>query len=242
MTQRYASSMESSGIRLRLLTPERAPLGIFSSKRSNAVAELMKVRGDRGPGRLRTSSRSRQGFASMPGGDQLEPGPAVALPQLVGTPVQACRLTTGALSGLTFTLGFGGSRTCTPPRRRQLPIRQSGTATQQADAGRSTSLSAFDLRSAEPFDRPSRSAHHRSRHVPDDERAGSKSWREKRFARLSLVAPGQGYRPVSGAVARPQSPYLGWNLLRPLLTSWPCLTTGIPKPSPRSVALSPRVG
>lgn len=134
MTRRYAEEHGIGGIRLRLLTPERAPLGIFGSKASNAVAELMKVRAIEVQVAANVVEEPA-GLRLVPGGELLEPGPAVALPQLVGTHVQGLPADEGGFIPIDLHARVRGIQDVyAAGDGANFPIKQGGIATQQADA------------------------------------------------------------------------------------------------------------
>lgn len=86
LTGTYLTDRGTMGVKLQVVTPEEAPLGIFGTAASDAVRELLTIRGIElrlqttpisfGPGRLRV----------VPGGP-LEVDRVVALPRLEGPPL-----------------------------------------------------------------------------------------------------------------------------------------------------------
>ena len=134
MTRRFAEEHGFSAIKLRLITPERSPLGVFGTSASAAVAELLKVRAIE----VQTGTNVVEepaGLRIVPGGSLLERGPAIALPQLVGPRIAGLPSDQGGFIPIdpharvrgienVYAAGDGAN----------FPIKQGGLATQQADA------------------------------------------------------------------------------------------------------------
>ena len=134
MTRRYAEQNGFKDIRMRVLTPERAPLAVFGTSASEAVAELLRVRAiDVHAGM--SVIEEPAGLTTMPGGRLLEPGPAIALPELVGPRIAGLPADEGGFIPIDPSARVRGiDNVYAAGDGANFPIKQGGLATQQADA------------------------------------------------------------------------------------------------------------
>lgn len=134
LTAGYLMDHGTSGVEVLLVTPEERPLGVFGLEASQALRELLEIRGVS----VQTGSAPiawRDGFLEIAGRDPIEADAVVALPQLLGpalaglphdgngfVPTDAH----GRVPGTTDVYAAGDST--------QFPLKQGGVAAQQADA------------------------------------------------------------------------------------------------------------
>ena len=122
-------------VRLALVTPEAAPLAMFGEEASAAVAATLAARGIEVIARRHAEEGSGGGLRLVPGGEPLEAGAAVALPELEGP----------ALEGLpSDELGFipidehcrvsGCEAIYAAGDGTSFPIKHGGLGAEQADA------------------------------------------------------------------------------------------------------------
>ena len=122
------------GVKVLLVTPEERPLGVFGLEASEALRELLEIRGVE----LHTGSAPiawRDGFLEIAGREPIEADAVVALPQLVGPALAGlphdgngfvATDAHGRVPGTTDVYAAGDST--------QFPLKQGGIAAQQADA------------------------------------------------------------------------------------------------------------
>ena len=84
MTAREARSMGMEGVRLRLISPEPAPLALFGDAPSAAVAELLAAAGIDFLGGTFVHAGADGRLVLAPSGEVLETGRTVALPTIAG--------------------------------------------------------------------------------------------------------------------------------------------------------------
>ncbi len=135
MTERHAWGMGFDDVRCTVVTPEAAPLAIFGTAASSAVAALLAQRGiDVIPGSY-TREDDHGCFVLTPGDRPLHPGRAVALPvphgpRIPGLPSDDDGFIPtdqhSRVRGLDDVYAAGDGT--------NFPIKQGGIATQQADA------------------------------------------------------------------------------------------------------------
>jgi sulfide:quinone oxidoreductase len=135
MTQRHGWSMGFDDIRCTIVTPEPAPLAIFGTAASRALADLLAQRGID----VLTASYAREGddggFLLAPGDRRLNGARAVALPvpegpRLEGMPVDA----DGFFPVDEHSRVRGADDVYAAGDGTNFPIKQGGLGTQQADA------------------------------------------------------------------------------------------------------------
>jgi sulfide:quinone oxidoreductase len=134
LTAGYLTDHGTRGVDILLVTPEERPLALFGSEASDALRELLEIRGVEL--HLETAPIAwHDGLLEVAGLSPIEADAVVALPQLVG-------------SGLPGLPHDGGGFVPTDPHGRvpgtaavyaagdctQFPLKQGGVATQQADA------------------------------------------------------------------------------------------------------------
>ncbi|MGB8003486.1 MAG: FAD/NAD(P)-binding oxidoreductase [Gaiellaceae bacterium] len=145
----YLMDHGTRGVEVLLVTPEERPLGVFGVEASQALRELLEIRGVE----LQTGSAPiawRDGFLELAGREPIEADAVVALPQLVGpalaglphdgngfVPTDAH----GRVTGTTDVYAAGDST--------QFPLKQGGIAAQQAD-GVAAAIAAELAGEAEP--------------------------------------------------------------------------------------------
>jgi sulfide:quinone oxidoreductase len=134
LTAEYLMDRGTRGTRIVVVTPEERPLAIFGTEASDAIRELLEIRGVE----IETGAAAvawQDGSLSVAGGNALQMDAAVALPQLTGpalsglphdgagfVPTDA----EGRVSGLADVYAAGDATQFRP--------KQGGLATQQADA------------------------------------------------------------------------------------------------------------
>jgi sulfide:quinone oxidoreductase len=129
----YLMEHGTPDVEVLLVTPEERPLGVFGVEASQALRELLEIRGVE----LHTGSAPiawRDGFLEIAGRDPIEADAVVALPQLVGPALQGlphdgngfvATDAHGRVPGTTDVYAVGDST--------QFPLKQGGIAAQQAD-------------------------------------------------------------------------------------------------------------
>jgi sulfide:quinone oxidoreductase len=134
LTAGYLSDRGTRGVEVLILTSEDRPLALFGVDASEAVAELLEIRGIE----LETGTAAiewRDGLLKVAGRPAIDADAVVALPQLVGpalsglphdgsgfVPIDAH----GRVPGIADVYAAGDST--------QFPLKQGGIAAQQADA------------------------------------------------------------------------------------------------------------
>jgi sulfide:quinone oxidoreductase len=138
LTAEYLLEHLTRGVEIVLATPEDRPLGLFGSAASEAVARLLDARGIG----LETATVARSwedGVLRLAGGATLAADAVVALPRLEGQRIPGLPQDRsgfvptddlGWVLGLTDVYAAGDLT--------QFPLKQGGTATQQADAAASS--------------------------------------------------------------------------------------------------------
>jgi sulfide:quinone oxidoreductase len=134
LTWSYCTDRGTMGVELTLVTPEEAPLGLFGARASEAIGELLETRGIA----LRlgaTPAGFEDGILRLAPEGEIEVAAVVALPRLEGPrlPGVPCDR-----NGFVPTDEYGrvGSEVDVYPAGdlTQVPLKQGGIATQQADA------------------------------------------------------------------------------------------------------------
>ena len=134
MTRRRANERGPYGVLLKLITPEAGPLAVFGTTATGAVAELLRARAigiELGANVIEEPS----GLRIVPSGDQVEAGPVIALPAIVGRAIPGLPADESGFVPIdpharvrgvddVYAAGDGTN----------FPIKQGGIATQQADA------------------------------------------------------------------------------------------------------------
>ncbi len=145
----YLMDHGTRGVEVVLVTPEERPLDVFGLEASQALGELLEIRGVE----LRTGSAPiawRDGFLEIAGRDPIEADAVVALPQLVGPALLGlphdgngfvATDAHGRVPGTTDVYAAGDST--------QFPLKQGGIAAQQAD-GVAAAIAAELAGEAEP--------------------------------------------------------------------------------------------
>jgi len=152
MSERRARSAGISELELLVVTPEATPLVIFGPAASEAVAELLAVRGIQ----VLTSTymhEEAEGFVTTPGHRVLEAGAAIALPAIDGPALDGLPADDDGfipideharVKGVEDVYAAGDGTT--------FPIKQGGIATQEADAAAEHIAARFGApREPEPF-------------------------------------------------------------------------------------------
>jgi sulfide:quinone oxidoreductase len=150
LTGAYLVDRGTMGVELTLVTPEDAPLGLFGTRASEAIRELLTTRGIA----LRTHSTPLsfgEGALRLAPAGEIEAEAVVALPRLEGPrlPGVPCDA-----KGFVPTDEYGrvGSEVdlYAAGDLTQFPLKQGGIATQQADAA-ATSIAARVAAEVEPM-------------------------------------------------------------------------------------------
>ncbi len=134
LTAGYLTDHGTRGVDVLLVTPEERPLALFGSEASEALQELLEIRGielhfDAAP------IAWRDGLLEVAGLPPIDADAVVALPQLVGPALPglphdgAGFVPTDAHGRVPGTAAVYAAGDCT-----QFPLKQGGIATQQADA------------------------------------------------------------------------------------------------------------
>jgi sulfide:quinone oxidoreductase len=135
MSRRRAEEKGYGEVRLKLITPEAGPLVMFGHRASEAVAELLRVRGIDVETRSYVTEDADGELFLTPGGRRLDAGTIVALPLIDGPGVEGLPSDDhgfipidehARVSGVDDVYAAGDGTT--------FPIKQGGLATQQADA------------------------------------------------------------------------------------------------------------
>lgn len=134
LTAEYLMDRGTRGTRIVIVTPEERPLSIFGSEASDAIHELLDIRGvevEAGAAAVAW----QDGMLTVAGGRAIPADAAVALPQLVGPAISGLPHdgagfvptdAEGRVSGLADVYAAGDATQFRP--------KQGGLATQQADA------------------------------------------------------------------------------------------------------------
>jgi sulfide:quinone oxidoreductase len=145
----YLMEHGTPGVEVLLVTPEERPLGVFGLEASQALRELLEIRGVE----LHTGSAPiawRDGFLELAGREAIEADAVVALPQLVGPALAGlphdgngfvATDAHGRVPGTTDVYAAGDAT--------QFPLKQGGIAAQQAD-GVAAAIAAELAGEAEP--------------------------------------------------------------------------------------------
>ena len=150
MTRRRAEQLGSDDLRLVVVTPEEA-LVFFGSVPSNAVAELLAVRGVEFEGQSR-ASEGPEGIILAPGQRRLDAGAAVALPLIEGRHLRGLPSDDGGFIPIDDHAVVGVDDVYAAGDGTNFPIKQGGLASQQADAAAAHIASRLGTESvAEPF-------------------------------------------------------------------------------------------
>jgi len=135
MTRRRAEELGRYELRMRLLTPEEAPLLIFGRRASDAVAELMAARRIDVDAQTQVVEGEDRRLLLMPGESALEAGAVIALPTIEGPRISGLPAdphgfipvdSYGRVAGVADVYAAGDGTT--------FPVKQGGLATQQADS------------------------------------------------------------------------------------------------------------
>jgi sulfide:quinone oxidoreductase len=130
----YLTEHLTRGVEILVVTPEERPLGLFGNAASDAIAELLKLRGIG----IETATVPRSwvdGTLSLDDGRELAADAVVALPALEGRPISGVPQDG---SGFVLTDEFGGvvglPDVYAAGDLTRSPIKQGGLAAQQADS------------------------------------------------------------------------------------------------------------
>jgi sulfide:quinone oxidoreductase len=134
LTAGYLTDHGTRGVDVLLVTPEERPLALFGSEASEALQELLEIRGielhfDAAP------IAWRDGLLEVAGLPPIDADAVVALPRLVGPALPGLPhdgtgfVPTDAYGRVPGTAAVYAAGDCT-----QFPLKQGGIATQQADA------------------------------------------------------------------------------------------------------------
>ena len=134
MTRTRAEEKAIDGLRLAIVTPEATPLVLFGSVASEAVAELLTVRGIEFEGES-LATDGTEGIVLRPSLHALDAGAAVALPMIEGRHVRGLPSDAGGFIPIDdHARVVGADDVYAAGDGTNFPIKQGGLATQQADA------------------------------------------------------------------------------------------------------------
>jgi sulfide:quinone oxidoreductase len=134
MTAEYLTDRGTRGVEVVIVTPEEHPLALFGNEASDAIQELLELRGVQ----LRTGVAAtawREGLLAVAGGPAIDADAAVSLPQLLGPALEgiphdgAGFVPTDAEGRVAVTTDVYAAGDAT-----QFRPKQGGLAAQQADA------------------------------------------------------------------------------------------------------------
>jgi sulfide:quinone oxidoreductase len=135
MTRRRAEQTGRRDLRIAVVTPESAPLALFGTVPSEAVAELLRARQIEFVGESRASDGGDDGIVLTPGDRPLEAGAALALPVIQGRRIRGLPSDArGFLPVDDHSRVVGVEDVYAAGDGTNFPIKQGGLATQQADA------------------------------------------------------------------------------------------------------------
>ncbi len=155
MARRRTEELGCSDLKIQLITPEDAPLGVFGTVASGALAETLAARRiEVRTGTYVTQPEPGGALHTAPGDRPLDPALAVALPQISGIPITGVPADDdgfipidehGRVEGVDDVYAAGDGT--------NFPVKQGGLATQQADAvAEHIAMRAGQLAEAKPFD------------------------------------------------------------------------------------------
>ncbi|MFN8161139.1 MAG: FAD-dependent oxidoreductase [Solirubrobacterales bacterium] len=135
MTQGRARELGLLKLRLTIITPEPAPLIVFGTNASNAVAETLEVRHIE----VRTATRAREDRPGVlelsPGGERIAFDQVIALPVLEGPRVEGLPCDEDGFMPIDDQARVKGvADVYAAGDGTNFPIKQGGIATEQADA------------------------------------------------------------------------------------------------------------
>ena len=133
MTRRRTQEGGPYGVRLCIHTPEDAPLAIFGEPASEAVGNLLRGRGIELEA-MQTVVEEDGELRIHPGGDALEAGAAIALPEIEGPALRGLPADEHGFVPVDLDLRVVGERDVyAAGDGTTFPVKQGGLATQQAD-------------------------------------------------------------------------------------------------------------
>jgi sulfide:quinone oxidoreductase len=141
LTAAHAVDRGTRNVQILLITPEDRPLGLFGSAASDAIAELLALRGIQVESSV-TPIRFAGGALAVLPERRIEADAVVALPVLYGPPIPGIpQDDRGFVSIDEYAWVLGLSDVYAAGDMTQFPLKQGGIATQQADAA-ATSIAA----------------------------------------------------------------------------------------------------
>jgi sulfide:quinone oxidoreductase len=155
MTRRRTEELELADLGLRILTPEDAPLGVFGTVASGALAELLAVR------RIATElgcavSQPEAGgpLHASSTGESIDPELVLALPQILGNPVEGLPADADGFVPIDrHARVIGADDAYAAGDGTNFPVKQGGIATQMADAAAEhIAMRVGALQEARPFE------------------------------------------------------------------------------------------
>ncbi len=149
LTQAHLSDRGVEDVEIEIVTPERAPLELFGVAASEAIRELLEIRGIRI--RLGTSATAvEDGSLRVASGLPMRADRVVALPRLEGQPIDGIPQTEeGFVAVDEHGLVRGLDNVWAAGDLTDFPVKQGGLAAQQADAA-AQSIAAFAGAGVEP--------------------------------------------------------------------------------------------
>ena len=134
MTRRLAEESDRDGLRILLVTPEAAPLILFGTVPSDAVADVLRARRIEFEGDC-LATEGDDGILLRPGGRLLDAGAVVAIPAIEGRRLRGLPADEGGFIPIDQHARIVGAEDAwAAGDGTNFPIKQGGLATQQADA------------------------------------------------------------------------------------------------------------
>jgi sulfide:quinone oxidoreductase len=135
LTQWRAHRLGLEGLEIVIVTPESGPLIVFGTVASNAVAELLKVRGIEVRAGTRAHEDAGGAVVLTPGDERLEADHVVALPVLDPPPIEGLPVDAAGFIPIDQHARVKGADDLyAAGDGTNFPIKQGGLGTQQADA------------------------------------------------------------------------------------------------------------
>jgi sulfide:quinone oxidoreductase len=135
MSRRRAEELGLRNLRLTVVTPESAPLIIFGTVASDAVAQLLRTRGIDVEAGARAHEREGGGLILTPGERHLDADAVLALPEMLGPGVAGLPADDHGFIPIDDHARVGGvDDVYAAGDGTTFPIKQGGLGTQQADA------------------------------------------------------------------------------------------------------------
>jgi sulfide:quinone oxidoreductase len=133
LTKAFLVDHNTTGVEILVVSPEERPLAVFGTQASDAIAELLEVRGIEFRGRV-TPLRFENGVLRLAPNKELEADRVVTLPRLEGPGLAGLpHDRDGFIAVDDFCRAAGEPDVYAVGDLTQFPLKQGGIATQQAD-------------------------------------------------------------------------------------------------------------